>query len=243
MSIRRGSSCAVLVLTALLALAVPALGSSVSPANAKGGGAIPAARFGSTPQTSSSLAGYSPESSHWVARVSETTTIVVPKIKNCATKKQAVSAEVQLWFTDQGNSDFDQAGLLIECVRGKARYYPWTTTGRSSLQAHPGDKVVITEDITAHKHTASVQDMTHKSVKSTYTQAGSFKGGPYFIGLVGTTSVPDFGTIKFSASTVNGQPLAASSTRYDRYRNSTLLIKTTKLAAADESFKTIFEHH
>jgi hypothetical protein len=42
--------------------------------------------------------------------------------------------------------------------------------------------------------------------------------------------VPDFGTIRFSRSTANGQPLADSSTRYDLYDKSTLLIKTTKLA-------------
>jgi hypothetical protein len=186
---------------------------------------------------SSFIAGYIPQGpGHFVNSFTDTTTMVVPKIKSCPKAHQSVLVGVDVDLENDGFSGFDDVGVIIECSKGKAHYL--TNVGSKPAVLHPNDKVVISEVVRPSKITSTIIDKTHNS-KRTGTLTGSIEAGPGGTGVMEPSGgVPNFGTIHFSASSPR-----LSGTSYDMYRGETLLLKATGLTTNKTSFKAVFEHH
>jgi hypothetical protein len=180
-----------------------------------------------------------------------TSTFVVPRIKRCGHTNRGIAAVVGGDHTIGGTTS---AGLFVGCVNGKARYFPVLDLDGNvkryrSAAVRAGDRVVLSAKENSVQAAVSLVDMTRSSTtKRLAAGTGSFKD--FAVGDEGWTSssmtwgVPDFGTLRFSKSKLNGHPLGSVAlTRYDKTDTvGTVQIKTSPLASDKETFKTVFVH-
>lgn len=185
--------------------------------------------------------------------VSDTTRIVVPRL-TCTDANRAISVSVGMYTTNQ----FSAANLIVGCFGGKPRYFPELVVnglGRNyrKIEARPGDKVVLQISEGPRRTFVSVNDKT-RPFKRSLAGGGSSSVRKPWVGDVGWSNarkklegVPDFGTLRFSDATLNGEPFgfARKLRRFDRFTapgTGTLQIESGRFSAYGESFKTVFEH-
>ena len=234
---------------AVLALAGPALGSS-------GGGGTGTAESGpasSSATHSSTFAGWETNGAPMTG-ATMTSTIVLPKLK-CGAEPHAIAPGVGAYFAANFRS-FSSAGIFVGCNEGKAKYFPaFTLNGHNhnfpKLRAHAGDTVVVKASLQPTGTTLSVKDKKTKSVHKTLTGAGHpmalapWAGDSSWVsvGEGGLEPVPNFGTLTFSNTLLNGMPFGlAGPTQYDRYKKSVLQISTGDFQSDNKTFDTVFHH-
>lgn len=184
--------------------------------------------------------------------VATTTTIVVPKLR-CTTADRAIAAGTGL-VTRAARSS---AELFVGCVDGKPQYFPVLIvnghqTNYKALAVHAGDRIVLSAFESARAARVSVTDETQQSIKKTVTGHGARGvGGPWVGDQAWSNSgtaerVPNFDTLGYSNSKLDGKKLGSTGTKLKRFnRVSTtgkLQITTGRLAHDRESFKTLFKH-
>lgn len=253
MRIRNTVTAAVPVAAALAlagpALASPAIGGAARPHPVRGG---PAHASIHSPQ----FAGWEVASTG--GGFSETTTIVLPKLK-CHAAKQAITPNVGTLV--DGESTYNEAGMFVGCSGGKAHYFPAfvveaTFKNFPKLKAKAGDTVVLKEVMkTTGPGKLSVVDKTTKSVHKALTVPSVTDSDFPWVGDSGWITnggtvllpVPNFGTITFSHTRFLGEPMRKffpdhELVSFDRYKGTTLQIKTGKWASDLQTFKTVFHH-
>lgn len=180
--------------------------------------------------------------------------IVVPKL-NCKATPAAGSA-IYAGVGIQSVNTF--ARLYLACTpQGVARYYPslvvnGTVKNIQGDAAQAGDTIQFAVSQSDSQVTDSVIDLTHKfNVTRNGTGSGTGQGitaGDYSAVSGSTTSgVPNFGTLLFSSSLINGYPFGSAGTGLqadDLSTSSTgpLQVKTTYSASNKEAFATVFRH-
>jgi hypothetical protein len=147
--------------------------------------------------------------------------------------------------------------MFVGCNEGKILYFPaFTLNGQHqnfrNLKAHAGDTVVLTASLQTTGTTLSVVDKTTKRVHKKLTGKGvpqaldPWAGDTSWVNNSegGLEPVPNFGTITFSNTLLDGMPfgLAAGNTQNDRYKHSTLQISTSGFQGDNETFDTVFQH-
>jgi len=149
---------------------------------------------------------------------SVSTTFTQPKV-TCSSGDQYSSFWVGL--DGYASSSVEQTGTEADCVGSTAEYSAWyemypanpVTYGNT---VRPGDKIVETVSFSGtNKYKLYLDDKTEGWTKST-TKTGSYKRSsaeviaeaPYSGGVL---PLADFGTVDFTASTVNGSALSSSS--------------------------------
>jgi hypothetical protein len=151
---------------------------------------------------------------------------------------------------------FSGAGLSLICQKGTAMAKPTTVIddkqamGRQHVYA--GDVVETIVETSASAMTATVEDLT---TGHTFKFSRTGSGGTSFEQLViddaldsqGTTlPVPDFGTIRFRAATINGKALGVESPRERVSRETSakvVQIATGALSStAEDAFSTVWKH-
>jgi hypothetical protein len=250
----RNTVTAAVPIAAALALASPtwaspAIGGAARPHPVRGG----AASHGSL---------HSPQFAGWEVTLSgdgfsETTTIVLPKLK-CRAAKQAITPNVGTLVN--GETSYNEAGMFVGCSGGKARYYPAFVVENAfknfpKLKAQAGDTIVLTEVMrTARPGELSVIDKTTKSVHKTLSVPQVTDSDFPWVGDSAWLTngmvplpVPDFGTITFSHTRFLRKPMRkffpdGDLVSWDRYNGTTLQIKTGKWASDLQTFKTVFHH-
>jgi hypothetical protein len=176
-----------------------------------------------------------------------------PKL-SCGKANQAIVPSVGV-FTSPSNN-FSAADMFVGCTGGKALYFPVLvmnskpTRHKTGAKAHPGDKIVLKASVNATRTVLTTLDKTTK-IKRTLTGPGSTTLAYPSVGddghstkSTGLWGVPKFRTLKFSQTVLNGQPFASSPdlVQWDRYRGTTLQIKTSLFGSDQETFKTVFKH-
>jgi hypothetical protein len=234
---------------AVLAMAGPALGSSEGGA----GGVLHGAPASRSATHSSTFAGWEttgPSS----AGATITSTIVLPKLK-CGAEPHAIDANVGAYYRANFKS-FSAAGMFVGCNEGKVHYFPaFTLNGQNQtfrkLKAHAGDTILLKASLQSTGTTLSVVDKTTKRVHKKLTGKGVPKvlapwaGDSSWVnaGEGGLEPVPNFGTLTFSNTRLDGAPFGlAAPTQYDRYKHSTLQISTSDFQSDHATFDTVFHH-
>lgn len=149
------------------------------------------------------------------------------------------------------------ARLFLGCTpRAKASYYPsldvnGTIKNIPSHAIHSGDKVEFAVSQSVSQVTVSVIDLTSKFMATSNGSGGGTSEGITagdYPGLSGgaTSKVPNFGTLAFSSSLINGYPFGESPSAHlevdDLYTGSVLQIKTSYSSTNKEEFVTVFHH-
>lgn len=181
-----------------------------------------------------------------------TTTIVVPKLK-CTTADRAIAAGTGV-VTQAARTS---AELFVGCVKGRPKYFPvLIVNGRQinyrALEVHAGDRIALSASESARGARVSVIDKTQKSIKKTITAHGARRVGDPWVGDQAwsdsgkTERVPNFDTLGYSNSKLNGRKLGSSGGKLKRFNRVSmtrkLQIVTGTLARDGESFKTLFKH-
>jgi hypothetical protein len=187
--------------------------------------------------------------------VTMTATIVLPKLK-CGAEPHAIDPNVGAFFAANFEK-FSAAGMFVGCNEGKILYFPaFTLNGHNKefrdSKARAGDTVALKASLQTTGTTLSVVDKTTKRVHKTLTGKGVTHALDPWAGDTdwvsnsegGVEPVPNFGTITFSNTLLDGMPfgLAAGNTQYDRYKHSTLQIQTSSFQADNQTFDTVFRH-
>ncbi|MBV9311068.1 MAG: hypothetical protein JOZ73_09550 [Solirubrobacterales bacterium] len=183
--------------------------------------------------------------------MSSTTTIVVPKLK-CAAVNRAIVAGTGIFTSAKQTA----AELFVGCIGGRPRYFPvlivnGTKRTYTALSVRQGDTIVLKAADSARGATVSLTDETQKRIKRSVTGRGSSQvGGPWMGDQAWSYSgktehVPNFGTLGYSNTTVNGH-LFGSFRRLGRFNRVTthgsLQIETGPVGRNGESFTTFFKH-
>jgi hypothetical protein len=244
-------------LAASPALAVPALAAS---ANYPARGAPTGARAEASPVSRAQLPTHKSTrfAGYWsqmrlAGKVSVTAHIAVPKIK-CTRANRAIAASVGMY----ASSEFSAASLIVGCFNGTRQYFPELVVNGSNrnyrtIQAYPGDKVVLHISESPTRTVASVIDKT-QLIEERREGGGSATVSDPWVGDMGWSNrrsrlegVPDFRTLRFFGASLNGAPVgyAPKLIRFNRYSSlgtGVIQIKTGPLSFYLDSFKTIFEH-
>ncbi len=183
------------------------------------------------------------------------TQIVVPKLKCTNGRERAIDPSVGM-LSRKGNS---LAALFVGCENGKAEFFPNLEVNGSSrkytkLRARPGDTIVLRAVESASATAVSAVDKTHKFKKALKGAGNKQLSGPwvgdvgwYNPGLLGT---PNFGTLHFSNSKLDGTAFAswgatsgsgATPVREDRAKNGAIKITTSAFAKDGEAFTTTYK--
>lgn len=185
--------------------------------------------------------------------VSDTTHIVVPSL-SCTSGGGAIAASVGMYTTNE----FSAANLILGCFKGGPQYFPELVVNGLSrnylkFAAQPGDKVVLHITEGPGRTFVYVDDSTRRFTKSAVGGGSSSVSNPW-VGDVGWSSarkklerVPDFGTLRFSGSTLNGEPFgfAKALQRFERVTapgTGTVQIKTGPFSSYREAFTTTFKY-
>lgn len=186
---------------------------------------------------------------------SATTTFVVPKLR-CGTADQAIAPSVSAFMDDAGRPT--AAALFVGCHTGKAHYWPeLVLNGRvknyRAKTAHAGDTIVLRLAYGHKRHWVSVTDETHK-FKVSRTSGGGTLSAAFETALIGDEGwanwhhhlqgAPDFGTLTYSNSQINGEPLGHVlflSRAVNRTSAGKLQIKTGPLFSGGKAFRTYFK--
>jgi hypothetical protein len=217
----------------------------------RGASGSPAGHTQEPRANSSSFAGYSLQGGG-EGTFTVTTNIVVPKLTCRSGPEQAIAASVGVYNL---SGSFSAANLFVGCYRGKALYFPslrinGANHNYAALKAGAGDKVVLHVSQRASGTVVSVVDNSRTGVKKTLHGAGSQGGNTPWVGDTGWNNpgllgVPNFGTINFSGSTLNGRPFGSAGSalaRVNRVNGTTTQITTSAFASNHESFTTVFKH-
>lgn len=243
----RSSASAAVVAAVALILGGPPVGASVGDA-----AATSPANAGSPAPTAPNLvfAGY--VVNRIGSRMAITTTFVAPKLK-CTHAPRAIAASVRLFARARESA----AELFVGCINGDPRYFPvlianGTRRNYTALTVRQGDKIVLKAADGPIRDTVTVIDETNRAIHKTVTGRGSERvSGPWVGDLAWrngkrTERVPDFGTLGYSASKLDGKGLGSYGKGLEGFNRvdtaGRLQIKTSKLARRRGSFKTLFEH-
>jgi hypothetical protein len=243
----RRLACAAAAGAALLILAGAALGSPPGPTTAGGHGSVR-----SHPQATPNLvfAGYLINQLGPVATT--TTTVAVPKLK-CTIAERAIAAGTGI-VTRSAHSS---AELFVGCVKGKPQYFPVLIVNGhqinyKALEVDVGDRIVLSVGESGRGARASIVDQTQKSIRKTLTGRGARRVGDPWVGDQAWSNsgnaqrVPNFDTLGYSNSKLDGKGLGATGARLERFNrvspNGKLQIFSGRLARDRESFKTLFKH-
>lgn len=190
-----------------------------------------------------------------------TAKIVVPKLRCTKGRERAVDPSVGMSTKKSTSSrrHSSLAGLFVGCENGKANFFPNLEVNGSShkytdLRAKPADTIVLRVAESASSTAVSVVDKTHK-FRASLKGAGRNKLLGPWVGDVGWYSprllgVPDFGTLHFSDSKLNGMAFASwgamtgsgsTPVREDRVKHGATKIATSAFATDQESFTTTYQ--
>lgn len=254
-SLRAGIAAAALVLPALVPMAsaatttTPAVfapmqhSTGATPFFISHGGGV---RHADT--TSTNWAGYAATGSNG-AFTSVTTTFVQPSVK-CSSGDQYSSFWVGL--DGYSSSSVEQTGTEADCVGSTAEYSAWYEMYPAypvtySNTVRPGDTIVekvIYES--SNKYELYLADTT-RGWSHTTTKTGSYSRSsaeviaeaPYSGGVL---PLADFGTVKFTGSTVNGSSLADSSPVSINMTTSSGTVKAATGSLSGGTFSIIWHH-
>ncbi|MFL5824610.1 MAG: hypothetical protein ACJ764_14350 [Solirubrobacteraceae bacterium] len=197
------------------------------------------------------LAGYSLGRSAKSLKV--TTTFVLPRIA-CGSRARAFAPSVGVYSSSNVPT---AAAVFAGCNAGHARYWPVLVmnggyrkynTGASDL--HPGDRVALQARETQYDAYVSLTDKT-LGVTQSWLGLGRDKLTSAWVGdstwgnSRGFQSIPDFGSLNFTHTRMNGVPLGSvrGLTRYDmRSNRGTLQIRARRTTSSGTAFRTIFKH-
>ena len=152
-----------------------------------------------------------------------------------------------------GSSTVEQTGTSADCSGGTPRYYAWYEMYPKypvnlSIAIHAGDTIVGTVTVTGNgRYTLHIHDNTTGGDFST-TQKGH--GSNYSAEAIaeapssrsGVLPLTSFGTVNFSGTLVNGQPIGNfNPDRIDMVSGSTLKAQTSALSGGT-SFSVAWKH-
>ena len=147
---------------------------------------------------------------------------------------------------------FSGAALIVECVRGRARYTLVTAINGNQVNyttsVRTGNVIKVSVMVTTRATTVQVTDVTTRFTKRR-TGPGA-RSSAAFVGddnlFSGTTllGVPNFGTLTYTSCLVDGRALARSHpARYQRVTSRGILqIATGALSRAGTAFATHYRH-
>jgi Peptidase A4 family len=226
-------------------IAVAAVGVSVVPAGAGGASQYaPAANA-----TSRVEAGYALRPAP--AKASASTTFSVPKLACPATGLLGVAPGAFI-FTGSGSAaSLSGATVFVVCQSGSTFYQAETiVNGRRTalpVSAARGDKIVASVSVSTTKVSVTLNDTT-RHLSYTLTGTGNMPA-QVLDGIdaldSGSTQlgVPNFGSLGFSASTIDGKTLVAAAARaLDRSSLTHLQIKTGARDATGTRFTETYKH-
>lgn len=208
---------------------------------------------GDQPQQSPDFAGWQIAGSYTHVRMSST--FVAPRLK-CGTVNRAILPSIGIFTTPSPSNKFSGADMVMGCFKGQAHYWPSLVlnnrvkTYRTGASAHPGDTIILKVFINSTRTVVTTLDNATK-VKRTMTGPGSTTLAYPAVGedgwgdkSQGLWGVPDFGHITFSRTVISGDAFGSAPglIQWDRYKGSTLQIKTSSFASDQETFKTVFKH-
>jgi hypothetical protein len=215
-------------------------------------------RVGSHCDVCSSLAGYTfqtGEAEYGTDKVIERTTFVVPRLR-CGSAFQAIAPGLEASVGNVGRTS--EAALFVGCRGGRAHYWPrLTLAGKSknyrAKAAYAGDTIALRVAYDRKRGSVSVTDETHKfEVSRTGAGAGSVYAwigdAAWRTSAVSFARVPDFGTLTYRNTKLNGRPLAVAA-HFSLVRNvmgtehGRVQINTSPLASSGKAFSTYFKHH
>lgn len=232
-------------MAATAAAAVVATGLSVTPAHAATASTYTDAANG----TSRSEAGYARRLAP--ATSSASTTFLVPRLA-CPASGLLGAAPGAFIFTHSGSTaNLSGASVFIVCQNGTT-FYQAETIVNGKVTALPvtaarGDKVITTVSVSATKVSVTLNDATrHLS----YTRTGSGTTPVQVLDGIdslnsGSTQlgVPNFGTLVFSSSSIDGKTLGAAAAKpIDRKSATHVEITTGSLDATGTRFTETFRH-
>jgi len=147
---------------------------------------------------------------------------------------------------------FSGAALIVECVRGRARYVPVTAINGNQVsyttRVRAGDVIKVSVMVTTRGTTIRVTDVT-----TGFTRRRTGPGARSSAAFVGDDSlfsgrtllgVPGFGTLTFTSCLVDGRALARSHpARFQRVNSRGILqIATGALSPGGTAFATHYRH-
>jgi len=167
-----------------------------------------------------------------------TVTFVLPTI-TCGSSFSAVNAFIG--FNNFTTNDYTSGGVAMTCYGGAAFYQAYTEINNESFvspqQENPGDTVTVSVSTQATSSTVTVDDAT--DFASTVSSVRGPGGGGTFqsvsVGAGGegkaSNPAPTFGSIPFSAMTVNGSHFgtAGPTFRYQWYTHKVLEVASSAL--------------
>ena len=212
-----------------------------------------AATTRATAVRSSTLAGYN--FANYIGVPGAVSAIIVVPNLNCTATPSAGTSMYAGVGIQSVNS---YARLYLACTStGVASYYPsllvnGTARDVTSDVAHAGDRIELAVSQSDSQVTVSVIDLTH-TFNATSNGGGSGTSEGITVGdfpaVSGATTagVPNFGTLTFTATLVNGYPFGSATPGLQTdnlYASSTsaLDIQTTYSATNREAFTTVFKH-
>jgi Peptidase A4 family len=220
---------------------------------AAGGAAAPAAvRFDPnkkvTQSTSSNWSGYSAVNGHYTSVSANWT----QPTANCTSATTYSSFWVGL--DGDGSSTVEQTGTSADCSSGSPRYYAWYEMYPKypvnlSLTIRPGDSISgsVTTD-GGGRFTLTIRDNStgqgfttqQRSNRARLASAEAIAEAPS--SSSGVLPLTNFGTVNFSATTVNGQPIGNfNPDKIDMVSGSTTKAQTSALSGGT-SFSVSWKH-
>jgi peptidase A4-like protein len=153
-----------------------------------------------------------------------------------------------------GTSTVEQTGTSADCSGGSPNYYAWYEMYPKfpvnlSLAIRPGDSMSgsVTTDGNGHFTLTIVDHTTNQSYSTNQTLKRARLGSAEAIaeapsGSGGVLPLTNFGTVNFSATTVNGQPIGSfNPDKIDMYSGSTLKAQTSALSGGT-NFSVTWKH-
>jgi hypothetical protein len=232
-------------MAATASAAVVALGFSVTPAHAATASPYADPANGASRSEAGYALGSAPATS------SASTTFLVPSLACPASGLLGVAPGAFIFTRSGSTANVSGASVFIVCQNGTT-FYQAETIVNGKITALPvtarrGDKVITTVSVSATKVSVTLNDATrHVS----YTRTGS--GTPPVQELDGIDSpnsgptqlgVPNFGSLIFSSSSIDGKTLRAAAAKpIDRRSATHLEVTTGTLDATGTRFTETFRH-
>jgi hypothetical protein len=153
-----------------------------------------------------------------------------------------------------GSSTVEQTGTSADCSGGSPRYYAWYEMYPKfpvnlSLAIRPGDSISgsVTTDGAGHFTLTLTNNTTHQSFttsqrlnRAKLASAEAIAEAPSSSG--GVLPLTNFGTVNFSSTTVNGQPIGTfNPDKIDMVSGSTVKAQTSALSGGT-SFSVAWKH-
>jgi hypothetical protein len=148
---------------------------------------------------------------------------------------------------------YSSAFLFTACRHGKAAYFAAVVingneTNYPRTPFHAGNLIQVSTKVTLMRTTVSVTDLTTGVTKkrtgpASSTPNSAYVGDGQLVANGRELRVPNFGTLTFSHSSINGKPLARwHPARYRRTLANIAQITAGSLTAGGTAFPTHFKH-